>query len=316
MSMSGGVSHPLFRLPIPASRTVCIVLAGAALSACGLLRTPAPISEAEVETVDNSAASAPAASSEAAAAPQAASAPQTAPPSSASSEPQKKPHREPPKPRTVKPPPPPPPPPAPPPLFMTRMLPRDEVHTLLDSGVQKRNGKMVGRAIDMVVSAHGIPHDLIINLQGFMGIGDRKVTFPWQLFRFTPGDKNTPILLDAPAAPAASDNLPIRLPGATATRLPLIDATVEHANGAALGRVVDVLIDRTGQPQALVIDLNGLVDMRHAIAVDWSAVRFERRGATLHAVLDLNETQLKAAPAYTNDKPIVTISPPPEGARR
>lgn len=321
--MSDGVPSPVFRPTVSATRAICLALASLALSACGMLRTPAPITEAEVEPVETAeAASAPAAASEPASAPQAASAPAAAPGGDgADNGAPRKQRRETPRPRAAKPATP-PPPPAPPPLFMTRTLPRDEVHMLLDSGIQKRGGKVVGRAIDMVVDANGTPLELIVNLQGFLGVGDRKLAFPWQLFRFTPGGKNQPILLDAQAAPTPAPR-PDKLPGATATRLPLIDATVVRSNGTPVGRVVDALIDRTGQPQALVLDLNGLIDQRHAIVVNWSPVRFGLRDGALHAFLDLNEAQLKNAPVYENDKPIVAISPPaptppaaPAGARR
>ena len=99
----------------------------------------------------------------------------------------KKPHREATRPKPVqRPESPTPPPPPPPPIVATRPLDRTQIHALLDSEVARRNGKVIGRAVDMVTDASGKPREMIVNLQGFMGVGDRKVIFPWNVFASRP----------------------------------------------------------------------------------------------------------------------------------
>ncbi|HDR9839341.1 PRC-barrel domain-containing protein [Burkholderia multivorans] len=307
--MSGGLPFPASRMSLPSSTVFLILAAAALLSGCGLLpvqNPPAPISEALVEPVEETAGE-----------------PLTMPPVPAPTRPEepeapKKPHHEVARPKPVqRPEAPTPPPPPPPPIVATRPLDRTQIHALLDSEVARRNGKVIGRAVDMVVDAGGKPREMIVNLQGFMGVGDRKVIFPWNVFRFTPGGKQEPIVLDVPSGdlPPAARPKPVPLSGSAAasptTRLPMLDSDVERPNGTKIGRIVDVLIDRAAQPQAVVLDLGGLVNTdRRSIAASWGALRFVTRDKALHPQLDLNDAQIKAAPPYAADKPIVAVYPP------
>ncbi|WP_447361485.1 PRC-barrel domain-containing protein [Burkholderia vietnamiensis] len=311
--MSGGLPFPASRMSFPSSTVMVALAAAALLSGCGLLpvqNPPAPISEALVEPIGETAGE-----------------PLTMPPVPPLVQPEgqeapKKPHREVTRPKPVqRPESPTPPPPPPPPLVATSPIERSQIHALLDSEVARRNGKVVGRAVDMVVDASGKPREMIVNLQGFMGIGDRKVSFPWSVFRFTPGGKQEPIVLDVPAGelPAAARPKAVPLSGSAAaspaTRLPMLDSDVERPNGTKIGRVIDVLIDRGAQPQAVVLDLGGLVNTeRRSIVASWGALRFVTRDKALHPQLDLNDAQIKAAPPYAADKPIVVVSPPPAAA--
>ncbi|KVV58623.1 photosystem reaction center subunit H [Burkholderia territorii] len=307
--MSGGPQFPAPRMSFPSSTVLLALSAAALLSGCGLLQTqnpPAPISEALVEPVEETAGE-----------------PLTMPPVPPLVQPEepeapKKPHREVAKPKPVqRPESPTPPPPPPPPLVATRPLERSQIHALLDSEVARRNGKVIGRAVDMVTDASGKPREMIVNLQGFMGVGDRKVVFPWNVFRFTPGGKQEPIVLDVPSGdlPPAARPKAVPLSGSAAaspaTRLTLLDSDVERPNGTKIGRIVDVLIDRGAQPQAVVLDLGGLVNTdRRSIAASWGALRFVTRDKALRPQLDLNDAQIKASPPYAADKPIVVVSPP------
>ena len=91
----------------------------------------------------------------------------------------------------------------------------------------------------------------------------------------------------------------------------MLDSDVERPNGTKIGRIVDVLIDRGAQPQAVVLDLGGLVNTdRRSIAASWGALRFVTRDKALHPQLDLNDAQIKASPPYAADKPIVAVFPP------
>jgi len=296
--MSGGFSRPAWRLLLLA------VFAMFALSGCGsLLWGPqqAPIVEATIMPVEP--ASAPVAASE----------PEPVETETAGPEQPRKPKKPVVKPHKVEPPPPvaapAPPPPPPPPLIVLRTIERNDAHTLLDSQVQKPDGKVVGRAVDMIADASGKPREVVVNLQGFLGVGDRKVNFAWNAFRFTPAAKTAPITLNPSAVPVnpAKSN--------AAMQLPLIDATVERSNGAKVGRVIDVLIDASAQPQAVVLDVNGMVSTeRRTIAANWSALRFVTKDKELHPLIDLSDAQINAAPPYASDKPIRAVSPAPPAA--
>ncbi|MEX3548531.1 MAG: PRC-barrel domain containing protein [Burkholderia sp.] len=304
--MSGGI-------PRLAARILAPILATLALSGCSSLfrapQVPVPIVDAAVETLDEDGL--PIATPEPASEVEAADDGDT----------QRKPHREVPRPRVVKRPASsssPPPPLPPPPLIQTRTIERNQVHSLLDSEVRRRDGKVIGRAVDMIADAAGKPSRMIVNLQGFMGIGDRKVSFPWCLFRFTPSGRRQPILLDVPSGELPPANRPkaMSLSGSshadeTPGLMPIVDANVQRGNGTEIGRVVDVLINRDAQPQAVVLDLGSLVNPdRRTIAASWSALRFAPRDKSLHALLDLSDAQVKASPPYQTDKPVIAVSPP------
>jgi PRC-barrel domain len=295
--MSGGFLRPAWRLLILAAFALC------ALSGCSLLWGPqqAPIVDATVMPV------------EPASAPVEASAPEPVETEANEPEQSKKPKKQVVKPHKVEPAPPvaapaPPPPPPPPPLIVLRTIERNEARALLDSEVQKPDGKVVGRAVDLIADALGKPREMVVNLQGFLGVGDRKVNFPWSAFHFTPAAKAAPITLNATAVPATvAKPAPVQLP--------LIDATVERANGAKVGRVIDVLIDGNAQPQAVVLDVNGMVSTeRRTIAANWSALRFVTKDKELHPQLDLSDAQINATPPYASDKPIRAVSPAPPPA--
>lgn len=239
-----------------------------------------------------------------------------------------------------KPPPPPPPPieekapPPPPPLLTTRIMQHEQIRGLLDSEIQRPDGKVIGRAVDMYADTTGKPKVMIVNLAGFLGIGDRKVTFPWSAFRFNPATKKAPITFAVPtpgsnpASNAASNAAKTKVQEATVkpgsvndiapTLAQLIDSNVSQKSGARMGRVVDVLIDSEAQPQALVIDLSdSLAADKRQVAANWPDLHVVSRNKVMQLQLDFTDAQIKAAPTYSPDQPIKIISPvvpPPEPA--
>jgi hypothetical protein len=191
-----------------------------------------------------------------------------------------------------------------------RMLARDQARGMLDGAVQRPDGKIVGHAVDMVADASGAPREIVINLMGFLGVGDRKVSFAWSAVRFRPAGGDVPFTLDvggsgvqaaAHRSAAASD---------PASFLPMFDAGVENAGGLKIGRVVDILLDSAARPQAVIIDVsNPLSPERRNIAVDWSALRLVSRDKALHLRMDFNDTQLQVAPRYTGDASAQIVAP-------
>ena len=81
-----------------------------------------------------------------------------------------------------------------------------------------------------------------------------------------------------------------------------------------MGRIVDVIVDRSGAARAAVIDFGGFLGVgSRKIAIDWDAMRFTGLN---RVTLDLTRDQVKAAPAYeTGSKSIVVLGASPEFAR-
>lgn len=84
---------------------------------------------------------------------------------------------------------------------------------------------------------------------------------------------------------------------------------VRSSSGEDMGRIVDIIVDRAGGPRAAVIDFGGFLGVgSRKIAVDWNALHFAPDGDSSQVItLDLTRDQVKAAPEYTDKKPIVVL---------
>jgi PRC-barrel domain len=79
-----------------------------------------------------------------------------------------------------------------------------------------------------------------------------------------------------------------------------------------MGRIVDVIVDRSGQVRAVIIDFGGFLGVgNRKVAVAWNALRFSPDTKDPKKVgrigLDLNREQVQAAPEYKVDKPVVVL---------
>jgi hypothetical protein len=84
---------------------------------------------------------------------------------------------------------------------------------------------------------------------------------------------------------------------------------VRSATNENMGRIVDVLVDRTGQVRAAIIDFGGFLGVgSRKIAVDWNALHFPPPGKPGEQIaLELTRDQVKAAPEYQDGKPVVIL---------
>jgi hypothetical protein len=89
----------------------------------------------------------------------------------------------------------------------------------------------------------------------------------------------------------------------------ILGKEVRSATDENMGRIVDVVVDRSGQPRAAVIDFGGFLGVgSRKIAVDWNALSFPRPGDKAGRVtLEFTRDQLKAGPEYQDGKPVVVL---------
>jgi hypothetical protein len=201
----------------------------------------------------------------------------------------------------------------------------DQVLSLLDSRVQRQDDKVIGRMVNVFID-NGAPNRAIINLDGFMGVGGHAAVVPWDSLRFDAKADTVTVVVDLPAgqirtmaklktsdAGAPRSEAPAAPAQATPERgLKMIDATLNGADDKALGRVTDLLIDRTGQPRAIVVALGGTLDPKaRQVAVSWHAIHFgqSKGGPTVSAAV--TRDQAKAASEYEAGKPVAAILPQP-----
>jgi hypothetical protein len=137
----------------------------------------------------------------------------------------------------------------------------------------------------------------------------------------TPAPPQAPAPPATPAPPQASAPTsppapaPEPTPPAAVTILPnhevqgILGREVLSANGENMGRIVDVLVDRSGQVRAAIIDFGGFLGVgSRKIAVEWSAMHFPPPLQTDAKIsLELTRDQVKAAPEYQDGKPVVVL---------
>ena len=126
------------------------------------------------------------------------------------------------------------------------------------------------------------------------------------------GDELKPARERAPAAPtvmAAQENAAaptVTILGSKQAE-GILGKEVRSAADENLGRLIDIVVDRTGRVRAAVIDFGGFFGVgSRKIAVDWNALTFASEGGRDVITLDLTREQLRAAPEY-KDKRAVTV---------
>jgi hypothetical protein len=91
--------------------------------------------------------------------------------------------------------------------------------------------------------------------------------------------------------------------------MPILGHTVVGPGGKVIARLVDVLVDSTGQPVAAVVDFGGFMGVgTRKIAVHWDALHFEPAATSHRVILLLTPNEIKAAPEYkgpSNAAPVV-----------
>jgi hypothetical protein len=127
--------------------------------------------------------------------------------------------------------------------------------------------------------------------------------------------ENEPQPAAVPAAPpAAATKEPAPPPASVTVIAPreahgVLGREVRSPTDEDMGRIVDVIVDRTGTVRAAVIDFGGFLGVgSRKIVVDWSALHFGRvnnKGDSI--TLELTKAQVAAAPEYKEDTPIVVL---------
>ena len=82
------------------------------------------------------------------------------------------------------------------------------------------------------------------------------------------------------------------------------------STGDDMGRIVDILVDRTGQIRAAIIDFGGFLGVgSRKIAVDWRSLHFDPKKAGA-VVVNLTKDQLRVTPVYKAAEPVVMVGGP------
>jgi|HubBroStandDraft_6_1064221.scaffolds.fasta_scaffold1083578_1 hypothetical protein len=86
---------------------------------------------------------------------------------------------------------------------------------------------------------------------------------------------------------------------------------VRSAADENMGRIVDIIVDRTGHVRAAVVDFGGFLGVgSRKIAIAWSALRFGASGdkdKVERVTLEWTRDQVRAAPEYKDNKPVAVL---------
>ncbi|HVZ03798.1 PRC-barrel domain-containing protein [Hyphomicrobium sp.] len=84
----------------------------------------------------------------------------------------------------------------------------------------------------------------------------------------------------------------------------LLGRDVKSAAGEKLGQITDVIVGRTGDVRAAVIDFGGFLGVgSRKVAVAWNALKFSKDAI----VVDMTRDQLRVTPEYRPGEPIVVV---------
>ncbi len=91
----------------------------------------------------------------------------------------------------------------------------------------------------------------------------------------------------------------------------ILGKNVVDPTGEDMGRIVDIIVDRSGQVRAAIIDFGGFLGVgTRKIAVDWRMIRFPADGKTDNVTIDLSRDQLRVAPIFKPGEPVVMLGRP------
>ena len=92
---------------------------------------------------------------------------------------------------------------------------------------------------------------------------------------------------------------------------------MESPTGEDMGRIVDVLVDKTGQIRGALIDFGGFFGVgSRKIAVDWQSIRWPTDPKSGAVMIDLPRNQLRVAPVYKDGEPVVMLGRPAASAAK
>jgi PRC-barrel domain len=91
----------------------------------------------------------------------------------------------------------------------------------------------------------------------------------------------------------------------------ILGKDVLSPSGENMGRIVDIIVDRSGQPRAAIVDFGGFLGVgTRKIAIDWRMIRFRSNGKMDNVIIDLVRDQLRVAPIFKPGEPVVIIGRP------
>ena len=109
---------------------------------------------------------------------------------------------------------------APPGQMTQEAVPQDAITSILGRQVMSLNGQPAARVIDVLVDGDGRVQAAVLEIGGFMGLGQRRIAVAWRALRFIPPTRAIILTLDAQEIAALPEYRPGAAPVIVATPPP------------------------------------------------------------------------------------------------
>jgi sporulation protein YlmC with PRC-barrel domain len=95
----------------------------------------------------------------------------------------------------------------------------------------------------------------------------------------------------------------------------ILGKDIRSNTGEDMGRIVDVLVNRSGQVRAAIIDFGGFLGVgSRKVAVDWRAIQFAPDGKLDKIIVSLSRNEVRLAPEFKHGEPVVVLGGPSSNA--
>ena len=219
---------------------------------------------------------------------------------------------------------------------MTRQTTQIDTQKLIGHNIVNAENDKIGSVNSVMLGRQGSVQAVIVNVGGFLGLGERNVAIDWADIQVSPDGKKITTALSkdqlkalpefhyagdvkrgtaftaptgtarpdtakAEKAPPAGKNGPtVDITSLTAYKsTAIVGAKAVSVNDENVGEVKELLIGANGLVRGALISVGGFLGIgERNVVVDWRDLSISQDGKDLRVLVKLNKDQLKALPEY------------------
>ena len=221
---------------------------------------------------------------------------------------------------------------------ITQQTTQIDAQKIIGHNIVNADDDKIGSVNSVMLGRQGAVQAVIVNVGGFLGLGERNVAIDWADIQVSPdgkkittalskdqlkalpefhyaGDVKRGTAFTAPTGTTRRDTAEAgKAPTPTGKNGPKVDVTSLTAykssaivgakavsvNDENVGEVKELLIGANGLVRGALISVGGFLGMgERNVVVDWRDLSISQDGKDLRVLVKLNKDQLKALPEYT-----------------
>jgi sporulation protein YlmC with PRC-barrel domain len=223
---------------------------------------------------------------------------------------------------------------------MTRQTTQVDAQKMIGRELLNASDDKIGSIDSVMLGREGKVQAVIVNVGGFLGLGERNVAINWADIRVSQDGKKVTTALtrdqlkalpeyhyaddtrrgtafdatdargrrnagDTAAARPADKNAPVvdASPMLAYKSQSIVGAKVVNVHGDTVGEVKELLILANGMVRGALMSVGGFLGIgERDVAVEWSDLTIARDGKDIRVMVKLNNDQLKALPEYAENR--------------